>query len=125
MEINKEYDNKVKALKQRIQKLLVEKDEYSPEFTYQVEITASILVVFRDVARQVYGKKVSLIEKSREDKDRAIKNSAYDTYCMLAKAAQASLRSLTMNKEIRSEKKKDANEEDDALTKLLNDVKEE
>lgn len=44
---------------------------------------------------------------------------------MLAKAAQASLRSLTMNKEIRSEKKKDANEEDDALTKLLNDVKEE
>lgn len=64
MEINKEYDNKVKALKQRIQKLLVEKDEYSPEFTYQVEITASILVVFRDVARQVYGKKVSLIEKA-------------------------------------------------------------
>ena len=125
MEINKEYDNKVKALKQRIQKLLVEKDEYSPEFTYQVEITASILVVFRDVARQVYGKKVSLIEKSREDKDRAIKNPAYDTYCMLAKAAQASLRSLTLNKEIRSEKKKDANEEDDALTKLLNDVKEE
>ena len=47
MEINKEYDNKVKALKQRIQKLLVEKDEYSPEFTYQVEITASILVEYR------------------------------------------------------------------------------
>lgn len=64
MEKNKEYDNKVKALKQRIQKLLAAKEEYSPEFTYQVEITASVLIIFRDVARQVYGKKVSLTEKA-------------------------------------------------------------
>lgn len=125
MEKNEEYDNKVKALKQRIKKLLSEKSEYSPELTYQTEITASILVVFRDVARQVYGKKVSLTEKSREGHNREIKNPAYDTYCMMAKAAQASLRSLLMNREIRPEKKEEGEEENDALTILMNGLKEE
>lgn len=124
MEKNKEYDNKVKALKQRIQRLLAAKEEYSPEFTYQVEVTASVLIIFRDVARQVYGKKVSLMEKSRENNDRAIKNPDYDTFCMLAKAAQASLKSLMMNKEVRHDKKENDNEGDDALTKLMEDLKE-
>ena len=125
MEKNKEYDNKVKALKQRIQKLLAAKEEYSPEFTYQVEITASVLIIFRDVARQVYGKKVSLMEKSREGNDRSIKNPDYDTYCMVAKAAQASLKSLMMNKEVRHDKKASDNEETDALTKLMEGLKED
>lgn len=44
---------------------------------------------------------------------------------MVAKAAQASLKSLMMNKEIRHDKKDNDNEETDALTKLMEGLKED
>lgn len=125
MEENKEYDKKVKELRRWIRTLLERNELYSPELTYQVEVAASILVVFRDVARKTYGTKVTITEKSREGHPREIKNPAYDTFCMMAKVAQNSLKSLMMNREIRPEKKNDGEEENDILTNLMNSLKEE
>lgn len=125
MEENKEYNKKVKELKRWIRTLLEKNELYSPELTYQVEVAASILVVFRDVAKKTYGKDVTITEKSREGHPREIKNPAYDTYCMMAKAAQNSLKSLMMNREIRPEKKIESGEDNDILTNLMNDLKDE
>ena len=122
---NKEYDKKVKELRRWIRNLLEKKELYSPELTYQVEVAASVLVIFRDVARKTYGADVTITEKSREGNPREIKNPVYDTYCMMAKVAQNSLRSLMMNKEIRPDKKTDSADGNDMLTTLMNDLKEE
>lgn len=121
---NEEYDKKVQTLKRWIKGLLEKKGIYSPELTYQVEIAASILVVFRDVARQVYGKDVTITELSRENNSRKVKDPAYDVYCMMAKVAQNSLKSLMMNKEIRPDNR-DSGVEDDALSKLMNGLKDD
>ncbi len=67
MEENKEYNKKVKELKRWIRTLLEKNELYSPELTYQVEVAASILVLFRMWRRKHTARMSRLRKKAARD----------------------------------------------------------
>ena len=114
-------DKQLEYLKTYIRRVLKQNDKYKPEMTHQVELTASTLLVFRKVRDEVLkaDQLPTVTEKSRENEDRTKENPIYNLYIKMADVLRRDLRSLRMNQEL------DRGSDTDAMTKLMESMKDE
>jgi hypothetical protein len=96
----------VKNKKDYIVKLLKAQGKYTAELTYQVEITARLLVradmLYDEILSE--GHKAVNIEYSREGNERATINPKEKLYLDVSEKAQKALRALGMNTESKERK---------------------
>ena len=99
-------ERKVKNKKDYIVKLLKAQGKYTAELTYQVEITARLLVradmLYDEILSE--GHKAVNIEYSREGNERATINPKEKLYLDVSEKAQKALRALGMNTESKERK---------------------
>ena len=99
-------ERKVKNKKDYIVKLLKAQGKYTAELTYQVEITARLLVradmLYDEILSE--GHKAVNIEYSREGNERATINPKEQLYLDVSEKAQKALRALGMNTESKERK---------------------
>lgn len=115
-------------LKRYIKKVLNEAGMYRPEMTYQVELTASTMQIFKKIRDEILVNEAPPIieEKSREGDMRKKENPIYTLYGKFADLLRRDLRSLNMNKELTKGKDEEKPiNEDSPLVKLMRDLDEE
>ena len=97
---------KVKNKKAYIVKLLKEQGKYTAELTYQVEITAQLLVRAEMLGDEILsdGHKVVNVEYSREGNERVTINPKEKLYLEVLEKGQKALRALGMNTESKERK---------------------
>ena len=114
-------ERKVKNKKDYIVKLLKAQGKYTAELTYQVEITARLLVradmLYDEILSE--GHKAVNIEYSREGNERHTVNPKEKLYLNVASLAQRALRALGMNND-----GKERRTEDDTLDEFMKAMKE-
>lgn len=99
-------DRKIKNKKDYIVKLLKAQGKYTAELTYQVDITARLLVRADMLNDEILseGHKAVNIEYSREGNERATINPTERLYLDVLEKAQKALRALGMNTESKERK---------------------
>ena len=102
----KMIDRKIKNKKDYIVKLLKVQGKYTTELTYQVEITARLLVRADMLNDEILseGHKAVNIEYSREGNERATINPKERLYLEVLEKVQKALRALGMNTESKERK---------------------
>ena len=117
---SKRKSDKVENLKVTIRRILQENGKYSNEMSYQIELLASDLLVFRRIREKALDENTKLIvlEKSREGFDREKENPIFILMARYADRVRKDLRALMMNQEIQQGDENKA-KDDDALTKLM------
>nr|DAM83363.1 MAG TPA: hypothetical protein [Caudoviricetes sp.] len=112
--------DKVENLKVTIRRILQENDKYSNEMSYQIELLASDLLVFRRIREEALAAdtKLIVVEKSREGFDREKENPIFILMARYADRVRKDLRALMMNQEIQ-QGEENKTKDDDALTKLM------
>lgn len=120
-------DKQLEYLKTYIRRVLKQNDKYKPEMTHQVELTASTLLVFRKVRDEVLkaDQLPTVTEKSRENEDRTKENPIYNLYIKMADVLRRDLRSLRMNQELDRGSDTESGSDTDAMTKLMESMKDE
>ena len=118
--MSKRKSDKVENLKVTIRRILQENGKYSNEMSYQIELLASDLLVFRRIREKALDENTKLIvlEKSREEFDREKENPIFILMARYADRVRKDLRALMMNQEIQQGDENKA-KDDDALTKLM------
>lgn len=118
---SKKVAAKLKAKKAYIVKLLKEQGKYTAELTYQVDITAKLLVRADLLGDEIFadGHKSVNVEYSREGNERVSVNPKEKLYIELLEKGQKALRALGMNTESK-ERSTDNDSFDDFLTVLKN-----
>ena len=118
--MSKRKSDKVENLKVTIRRILQENGKYSNEMSYQIELLASDLLVFRRIREKALDENTKLIvlEKSREGFDREKENPIFILMARYADRVRKDLRALMMNQEIQQGDENRA-KDDDALTKLM------
>lgn len=104
--IRRMIDRKIKNKKDYIVKLLKAQGKYTAELTYQVEITARLLVRADMLNDEILseGHKAVNIEYSREGNERATINPKERLYLEVLEKVQKALRALGMNTESKERK---------------------
>lgn len=117
---------KIENIKTHVRRVLKEHEMYSSEMSYQIELLASDLLVFRKIRDEVLKEEQTptVTEKSREGEDRIRENPIYNLMAKFADRLRKDLRSLMMNKELAPTESK-GDECNDALTQLMDSLKEE
>lgn len=117
---------KIENIKTHVRRVLKEHEMYSSEMSYQIELLASDLLVFRKIRDEVLKEEQTptVTEKSREGEDRIRENPIYNLMAKFADRLRKDLRSLMMNKELAPTESKN-DEGNDALTQLMDSLKEE
>ncbi len=102
----KVIERKVKNKKAYIVKLLKKQGKYTEELTYQVDITARLLVRADVLGEEVLadGHKALNVEYSREGNERVTVNPAEKLYLDVLERGQRALRALGMNTESKERK---------------------
>lgn len=97
---------KVKQKKAYIVKLLKEQGKYTKELTYQVEITAQLLVRAEELSDEIMaeGHRAVNVEYSREGNERVTVNPKEKLYLSVLEQGQRALRALGMNTESKERK---------------------
>lgn len=97
---------KVKNKKAYIVKLLKEQGKYTKELTYQVEITAQLLVRAEELNDEIMaeGHRAVNVEYSREGNERVTVNPKEKLYLSVLEQGQRALRALGMNTESKERK---------------------
>lgn len=97
---------KVRSKKAYIVKLLKKQGKYTAELTYQVEITAQLLVRAEILGDEILadGHKVVNVEYSREGNERVTLNPKEKLYLDVLEKGQKALRALGMNTESKERK---------------------
>ncbi len=113
---------KVKSKRAYIVKLLKEQGKYTAELTYQVEITAQLLVRAEMLGDEILaeGHKVVNVEYSREGNERVTLNPKEKLYLEVLEKGQKALRALGMNTESKERKT-----DNDGFSDFLSQVKRE
>ena len=96
--------------------------------SYQIELLASDLLVFRKIRNMVLDEeqKPTIVEITREKEERIRENPIYNLMAKFADRVRKDLRSLKMNKELpNNEDEGGAEKEEDALRELMDKLKEE
>lgn len=103
---SKKIAMKVKNKKAYIVKLLKEQGKYTAELTYQVEITAQLLVRAEMLGDEILadGHNVVNVEYSREGNERVTINPKEKLYLEVLEKGQKALRALGMNTESKERK---------------------
>ena len=124
--VNGSPEAQLTDLRNYIQKLLKKEGMYQPEMTYQVEITASTIQIFKKIRDEILVKNAPPVieEKSREGDKRKKENPIYTMYRGFADLSMRSLRALNMNKELTKgrEDKEEQGAEDSPLAMLMKDL---
>lgn len=99
-------ERKVKSKKAYIVKLLKSQGKYTTELTYQVDITAKLLVRADIIGDEIIsgGHKAVNVEYSREGNERVTLNPKEKLYIDLLEKGQRALRALGMNTESKERK---------------------
>lgn len=99
-------ERKVKSKKAYIVKLLKSQGKYTTELTYQVDITAKLLVRADMIGDEIIseGHKAVNVEYSREGNERVTLNPKEKLYIDLLEKGQRALRALGMNTESKERK---------------------
>lgn len=118
----KSGDSKVEAKKRYIVKMLKKQGKYTAELTYQVEITARLLVHADALAEEVNSPDFNpiTIEKSREGNARESVSAKERLYLETLRQAQRSLAALGMNTDSRQKMEKN----DDSFNEFMEEFKE-
>ena len=105
-ETKKRIERKVKSKKAYIVKLLKKQGKYTAELTYQVEITAQLLVRADMLGSEILadGHKSINVEYSREGNERITVNPKEKLYLEVLEKGQKALRALGMNTESKERK---------------------
>lgn len=124
---DKKKDRELESVRTYIRRILKSKGMYSEEMSYQVELLASDLLVFRKIRKLVLSEeeKPVITEESREGKDRKRENPLYGLMAKFADRVRRDLRSLKMNKELSAGEQNQEIPEDDALSRLMDEVNKE
>lgn len=111
-----ESEKKVRRISEYIKRVLRKAGAYSPKLSYQVELVASDILVYRKLRASLLSDECQLVsvEKSREGYDREKINPLIAQLRLQSKIVQEGLDKLTMN--IKSQKKEP--EAEDPLAKL-------
>ena len=121
-------DKLIDNIKTHVRRVLVKQGKYSPEMSYQIELLASDLLVFRKIRNQVLNEEEepTITEKSREGELRTKENPIYNLMAKFADRVRKDLRSLKMNKELPNNDDEGGTEkEEDALKELMDKLSEE
>lgn len=120
-EAKKRIEQRVKNKKAYIIKLLKKQGKYTAELTYQVEITAQLLVRADMLGDEILadGHKSINVEYSREGNERITVNPKEKLYLEVLEKGQKALRALGMNTE--SKERKTDGDEYGQFLKAMND----
>lgn len=120
---NSKADKKAASIARYITKKLTEAGAYDPTLSYQVELVASDLLIYRKLRDACLDdeESVTFKEKSREGNSRTKVNPIFSELRRQSKIVQEGLDMLTMN--IKSKKKKA--ETSDTIQELTRMMKEE
>lgn len=121
-------EKKIDNIKTYIRRVLAEQKMYSPEMSYQIELLASDILVFRKIRDLILTEmeNPNVIEKSREGEERKKENPMYNLMLKFGNSVRKDLRSLKMNREIpKCDDDTNTDKEDDALKILMRKVTEE
>lgn len=123
-ESKKRIERKVKSKKAYIVKLLKKQGKYTAELTYQVEITAQLLVRADMLGNEILadGHKSINVEYSREGNERITVNPKEKLYLEVLEKGQKALRALGMNTE--SKERKTDNDSYNDFLKAMNEDEE-
>ena len=96
--------------------------KYAAELTYQVEITAQLLVRTEILADEIFseGHKVVNVEYSREGNERLSTNPQEKLYLDLLRQSQKALQALGMNTEGKERKS-----DEDSFTSLMSEFRDD
>lgn len=113
----KDVDYKVKNIKKNIQRILEEAGVYNNTLTYQVEITAGDLLLYRKIRKEALDPATDVyqIEYSREGNERRTINPIFAAMTNASNRVTKDFEKLTMN--IKDDKKQVNT--NNALTELL------
>ena len=119
---SKRIEHRIKSKKNYIIKLLKKQGKYAAELTYQVEITAQLLVRTEILADEIFseGHKVVNVEYSREGNERLSTNPQEKLYLDLLRQSQKALQALGMNTEGKERKS-----EEDSFTSLMSEFRDD
>lgn len=114
-------EQRVKRKKDYIIKLLKKQGKYTAELTYQVEITAQLLVRADMLSDEILneGHKATNVEYSREGNERVTVNPKEKLYLEVLEKGQKALRALGMNTE--SKERKSDNDSFGDFMKIMQD----
>lgn len=117
IEETKDVDYKVKNIKKNIQRILEEAGVYNNTLTYQVEITAGDLLLYRKIRKEALDPATDVyqIEYSREGNERRTINPIFAAMTNASNRVTKDFEKLTMN--IKDDKKQVNT--NNALTELL------
>lgn len=119
--------DKIEGIKQVIRRQLVKADAYAPELAYQIELTASDILLYRKLRNKALDEEteVTVIEYSRENKPRERINPIFDAMKKQADVVRKDLRALYMNRELRrKEGGKEIKEAKDPLKEMMEKLNE-
>lgn len=119
--------DKIEGIKQVIRRQLVKADAYAPELAYQIELTASDILLYRKLRNKALDEEteVTVIEYSRENKPRERINPIFDAMKKQADVVRKDLRALYMNRELRrKEGGKEIKETKDPLKEMMEKLNE-
>ena len=124
-ESKKRIERKVKSKKAYIIKLLKKQGKYTAELTYQVEITAQLLVRADMLGDEILadGHKSINVEYSREGNERITVNPKEKLYLEVLEKGQKALRALGMNTE--SKERKTDNDDYSKFLEAMNEDEED
>jgi hypothetical protein len=114
-------------LRTRLRRIMNEAGAYRADMTYQVELTASTILCFRNIREEILVKNAKPIikEKSREGDMREKENPIYTLYGKFADLLRRDLRALNMNKELTKAKEELKGDGFSPLDEIMRDLNEE
>lgn len=119
----KRQEQRVKAKKAYITKLLKEQGKYTPDLTYQVELTARLMVEAEELEKEMRkdGKRYAQVEYSREGNERLVIDPRVKLRYSLSERIQGALRALGMNNDAKDRPAPNADGFDDFLNSMSYD----
>lgn len=114
----------VRSMKQRIITILKDAGIYSPTLSYQAELAAGDLLIYRKLRADAMKAEPFFIETSREGNDRHVINPIFDAVSKASLRVTADFEKLTMNvkdSKIKTQLRSDLDELNDKMQSLLND----
>ncbi len=94
-------EKQLERIKRYVRGVLKRAGKYSPEMSYQVELLATDLMVYRELRRDVLEHGVVAVETSREGHRREKVRPSVQMLRQQADAVRADLKSLLMNRELK------------------------
>lgn len=113
--------NKIESIKRRIRKILKDQGLYRPELSYQIELAARDILLYRRLSDEAMKEEtdIMLTEISREGESRYKINPIFDALKKQTAIVQDDLRLLYMNRGLKRDKNADDATDSGGLSKVM------